>query len=62
MTFIDATVIREPSNADEVLAYFLSYAEPDDVITLHTGMCRTQLHVCEDCTCTPRSMRLGAKA
>jgi hypothetical protein len=59
---LDAREIREPENADEVLAYWLNYAEPDDIITLHTGMCRTNLHVTNDCTCTPVAMKLGARA
>ncbi len=62
MTFVDATTIVEPTNADEALAYFLFYAEPDDIISLHDGWCRTQLDANHECTCTPRTMRLGAKA
>lgn len=62
MTFIDGTMIDEPSNADEVLAYHLVYAEPDDRITIHTEMCRTQLHVTEFCSCTPVTLTVGARA
>lgn len=59
IVYLDATKIREPENADEVLAYWLNYAEPDDVVTLHTNMCRTQLHVTECCTCSPVTLRIG---
>ncbi len=62
MTIIDATTLRYPKNADEVLAMYVSYAEPGDRITVHTAMCRTNLHVCEDCTCTVTTMIIGAKA
>lgn len=62
LAVIDARTLTEPSNADEVLAYWLTYAEPDDVVTIHTDMCRTQLHVTESCTCTPVTLRIGARA
>lgn len=62
LVVLDATTIREPENADEVLAYWLYYAEPDDVITLHSAWCRTQLHITEWCSCTPVTLKLGAKA
>jgi hypothetical protein len=61
MTVLDAREILEPANADEVLAFYLTYAEPGDVVSFHTDWCRTQLHVCEDCTCTPKTMKIGAK-
>jgi hypothetical protein len=59
---LDATVIDEPQNADEALAYFLCYAHEDDTIQLHTAWCRTQLDARHECTCTPTTMRLGARA
>lgn len=62
MIVLDARTIHEPSNADEALALFLYYATPDDVISLHTGMCRTNLEAAFECTCTPRILKLGAKA
>lgn len=62
MIVIDATRIDDPSDADEMLGYCLRYAQPDDVITLHGNWCRTQLGALEPCTCTPQTLRLGAKA
>ena len=61
MIIIDACAIREPTNADEALAYTMRLVEPGDVVWFHGDWCRTQLHVCEPCTCTPRTMRIGAK-
>lgn len=59
---LDATVIDEPANADEALAVHARYAEPGDTLTVHSPMCRLNLDVCEDCTCTPLALRVGAKA
>jgi hypothetical protein len=59
---IDATKLDDPTNADEVLALFLSYAEPGDVISMHTDFCRTHLGDDEPCTCTPTTLTLGARA
>lgn len=62
VTVLDARTVTDPSNADEVLAFWLYYAEPDDVVTLHGPFCRTQLDVRHECTCTPVTLRLGAAA
>ena len=62
MTVIDATTITEPETGDEVLALYVSYADDGDRISVHTPMCRTNLHVTEDCTCVPKTMTIGAKA
>ena len=62
MTVIDAQGLTDPTSADEVLALYVSYAEAGDRITIHSGMCRTNLHVAEDCTCTPVVLVVGAKA
>jgi hypothetical protein len=62
MIVLDATKITEPQNADEQLAYFLCYAEPDDLISIHGNWCRTHLDAAFECTCVPRILRLGAKA
>jgi hypothetical protein len=61
VTYIDATKIVDPKNADESLGFFMHYAEPGDVVTLHSEWCRTHLGDWA-CTCTPRSMIVGAKA
>ena len=62
MTYIDATIIDEPENADEVLALHLYYAIDGEEITTHTKWCNTSINVREDCTCTPLRLVLGAKA
>jgi hypothetical protein len=62
MTIIDATKLFSPANADEALAIGINYAEPGDIITLHTDWCRTHLDAANDCTCTPQIMVMGAKA
>jgi hypothetical protein len=59
---IDATQVDDPTNADEQLALFLFYAEPGDVISMHSAMCRTHLGDDEACTCTPTTLTLGARA
>lgn len=58
MIVLDARCIHDPQNADEALALFLFYAQEDDLLTLHTNWCRTQLDACFECTCTPTTMRL----
>jgi len=62
VTVIDARGLTEPASADEVLALYLSYADEGDRISVHSPMCRTNLHVAEDCTCTPTVLVVGAKA
>ncbi len=57
MLVIDARRIRDPRSADEALAVNLLYAEPGEVVLLHTGMCLTNID--GDCTCTPRLLRVG---
>jgi hypothetical protein len=59
---VDATAITEPTNADEALAVHARYAEAGDTLTVHSAWCRLNLDVCEDCTCTPLALRVGAEA
>lgn len=59
---IDATQIDEPANAEEALALHALYAEAGDRLTVHEPMCRLNLDVCEDCTCSPRTLHVGATA
>lgn len=59
---LDATTIDVPANADEALAIHARYAEPGDTLTVHSPMCRLNLDVCEDCTCTPLALLVGAEA
>ena len=62
MTYIDATIITDPADADEVLALWLYYAEDADEIAIHSRWCHTQICSRNECTCVPRTMRIGAKA
>ncbi len=59
---IDATMIDDPVNADEMLAWCINYAFAGDVVAIHSDMCRTQLGVIEPCTCRPIALVLGARA
>jgi hypothetical protein len=59
---IDATVIDDPEDADEMLAWCLNYAMDGDVVSIHHPFCRTQLRVLEACTCTPKMLQIGARA
>ena len=58
---IDPSVIDTPENADEVLGMFLYYAEPGDVVTLHTARCPTTRDAGWKCRCTP-TVLVGARA
>jgi hypothetical protein len=62
MIVLDATKLTEPTNADEALAMLVSYAEPGDVVTLHSDWCRTHLDAAYECTCKPIALLIGAKA
>jgi hypothetical protein len=62
MKVIDATVIDDPEDADEVLACYLSYAIDGDKVSIHHPFCRTQLGAREECTCTPKILVVGARA
>lgn len=59
---IDATLIDDPANADEMLAWCLNYAHEGDIVTIHSEMCRTHLGCLEPCTCTPVAIVVGARA
>lgn len=62
LTVIDATVIDEPTNADEALALFSLYAEPGDTITIHDASCPTTRDSAWRCRCTPVTTIVGARA
>jgi hypothetical protein len=60
---IDATVIDDPEDADEMLAWSINYAVDGDIISIHHPFCRTQLRALEPCTCTPKTMMaIGSRA
>jgi hypothetical protein len=62
LTIIDATVIDEPTNADEALALFSLYAEPGDTITICSDWCLRNLSASNECSCKPIAIVVGAKA
>ena len=59
---IDARYIDSPTTADEVLGLYISYAEPGDVVTLHTARCPTTRDAGWKCRCVPTLLVIGARA
>jgi hypothetical protein len=62
VTVIDARFIDDPTDADEMLAWCMNYAEDGDSVSVHSPFCRTQLGILEPCTCAPKVLVLGARA
>jgi hypothetical protein len=62
LAIIDAREIDEPTSGDEVLALYLSYAEPGDVVTLHRDHCPTSRDAAWRCRCIPQTLTVGARA